>query len=133
MPIVTRVWSPNTCTCSFVVNLNTDLPSDLIDFIFVAVLRNDGLHGPLMGAALLVAAHDDNKLMNAVWGEVEKLQPAILGRNFLFDFDVDRNLEVSFELVEGKGGPGVVLTEAEKTSLRSTVDARFGAGKVSVT
>ena len=134
MPLVSRIWSPNTCNCSFVVNLNTDLPDNLIDFIFVSVIRDDGLHGPLAGAALLIAAHNDNKLMNDVLREAEKIQPALLHDNYLFDFDVSRVLRVSFVFSEDiKTGPGVILNSSEKSSLRTEVDARFGVGRVVIT
>ena len=129
----TKVWTPNTCDCSFVVNVNTDLPSELIDFIFVEVLRNDGLHGVLTGAALLTAAHNDNRLMNNVLREALKIQPSLIPGNYFFSFDSKRILNVSFALAEGNNGPGAILSNAKKATLREAVNALFGLEKVNVT
>lgn len=134
MPIVTNVWSPNTCRCSFVVNLDTDLPPEQIDFIFQSVVRNCGEHGPLTGVALLVAAHSDNRRMNNVLAEAQKIQPALLPQNYLWSFDSSRVLHVSFELSKDpRLESGVVLSNAERGALRARVNSPSGPGKVSVT
>jgi len=130
--IRTTRWRPDTCSCEIDYSWDDSLPLDQVIFKLHKVNRACNAHAGVTDA--FVTALEENQRKNYSLGEIlDRFSKVRIGDSAGYSFKIGMEPKWAFTVSRVlQIDMGNNLTGAEKNTLRTTLNTRFGVGKVQV-